>query len=143
MATATWYAGGAGALMAGSAHSATAQQLIQLWPPAYVSRHPATSLAQAVETAWSVEPVCATTPISMKDPTVSTTRPSVQDSEASSATTAALASWVSVRVLWAGRAAPVSVPRAPRPAWTARARSAAGEVNVSAAAVSVQTQVSR
>ena len=69
----------------GSAHSATAQLPLQLRPPACVSLRPVRSLAQAVETAWSVEPVCATTPISMKDPTVSTTRPSANDTEASSA----------------------------------------------------------
>lgn len=38
-----------------------------------------------METAWIVEPVCATTQNSLKDRTVNTTRPSVKDMEAFSA----------------------------------------------------------
>lgn len=39
-----------------------------------------------METAWNVEPVCATTQNSLKDPTVNMTRPSVRDMEVSFAT---------------------------------------------------------
>lgn len=68
----------------GGVHSVTARKvlLVRTLPCVKVRRWQ--SLVQAAETV-SVEHVCATTQISLKDPTVSTTRPNVQDLEASSA----------------------------------------------------------
>ncbi|CAB1311809.1 unnamed protein product [Coregonus sp. 'balchen'] len=68
-----------------------------------------------------VERVCVTTPISTRDPSVSLTSPSVNDTEASSATTVVAASWASVRVQRAGRDRPTTrdardAPMTPRDA---------------------------
>lgn len=68
----------------------TAQRVLQPWWRASVSAQAWKSLARAEETAWNVEPVCATTQNSLKDPTVNMTRPSVRDLEASFATVPAI-----------------------------------------------------
>ena len=70
----------------GWVHFVTVQQLLQLNSPINVAVRIWQSLVQAEETAWNVEPVFATTLNSSKDPTVSMTKPSVRDTEASFAT---------------------------------------------------------
>lgn len=73
-------------LLLGWVHTATALKLLSLRTPTSVKLQAWLSLVPAAETACPVEPACATTPRSLKGPSVSTTRPSVKDSEASSVT---------------------------------------------------------
>lgn len=70
----------------GWVHTVTALTMLYLRTLTSVKLQAWPSLVPATETACPVGPVCATTPRSLKGPTVSTTRPSVKDSEASSVT---------------------------------------------------------
>ncbi|TKS90176.1 Integrin beta-4 [Collichthys lucidus] len=65
--------------------SVTAQKVLQLWPPTSVYFQECWNRVQAVEIACRVESVHAITPISLKDSTVNTIKPSANDLEASSA----------------------------------------------------------
>lgn len=70
----------------GWAHTVTALTTLYLRTSTSVKLQAWPSLALATETACPVGPVCATTPRSLRGPTVSTTRHSVNDLEASSVT---------------------------------------------------------